>query len=296
MKELAEWAVDFNTFHPLPSLTRILRVAVEVQNDPAYKFRGADRVNEPYCAYQYTLSGHGIFLDATQRYKVTPGRGFLCRCDDPETGYHYPPRGKKPWRFLYVMFQGWNADALVRDITERHGPIHSLSARGPAISRLIAFGRRKHSVRNLSASEGAGIVADVLTELVGVHEQSSAGREDSFLLRLAGDEIQESLGEKLTVATLANRLQVSREHLTRVCQRHLATTPQGFIIMRKMAMARYYLARTSLTVADVAERLGFDDRRAFTAAFKSHHRSPPAAWRRGSRQGENSNPSKRNPP
>jgi AraC-like DNA-binding protein len=57
-------------------------------------------------------------------------------------------------------------------------------------------------------------------------------------------------------------------------------SPQAYALSQRMARARDLLASTDLSMAAIAERLGYDDPAFFGKQFRRHAGSSPAAWRR----------------
>jgi transcriptional regulator GlxA family with amidase domain len=57
-------------------------------------------------------------------------------------------------------------------------------------------------------------------------------------------------------------------------------SPQAWVMAERMARARELLAGTTLTMAQIAERLGYDDPAFFGKQFRRHAGCPPAVWRR----------------
>lgn len=57
-------------------------------------------------------------------------------------------------------------------------------------------------------------------------------------------------------------------------------SPQAYALSQRMAKARHLLASTGLSMAAIAERLGYDDPAFFGKQFRRHAGRPPAAWRR----------------
>jgi len=57
-------------------------------------------------------------------------------------------------------------------------------------------------------------------------------------------------------------------------------SPQAWALASRMARARELLASTALSMAGIAERLGYDDPAFFGKQFRRHTGTSPAAWRR----------------
>ena len=86
----------------------------------------------------------------------------------------------------------------------------------------------------------------------------------------------------LSVADLARAANLSGSRLHALFQQHLATTPQSFLTERRLHRAKKLIENTSLSIAEVAHRVGYDDQSAFTRAFRRHTGQAPLSYRRAS--------------
>jgi AraC family transcriptional regulator of adaptative response / DNA-3-methyladenine glycosylase II len=83
-----------------------------------------------------------------------------------------------------------------------------------------------------------------------------------------------------TVAELAARLGVGPRQLTRLCERHLGTTPVRLAQTRRVHFARLLLEQSDLSMAQVALAAGFGSLRRFNALMKATYGCAPGALRR----------------
>jgi AraC-like DNA-binding protein len=91
-------------------------------------------------------------------------------------------------------------------------------------------------------------------------------REDR--LRAVWDAVQTDLGREWTVDSLARCVNISGEHLRRLCQRGLGRSPMQQLTYLRMQRAAHLLATTEATVEDVAHGVGYQNPFAFSNAFK----------------------------
>ena len=63
----------------------------------------------------------------------------------------------------------------------------------------------------------------------------------------------------------------------------LALVPVCGLLAWRMALAKDLLRREGLSVAEVAERVGYGSASTFSVAFARHVRRPPLRWARGER-------------
>lgn len=96
------------------------------------------------------------------------------------------------------------------------------------------------------------------------------------LLRL----FQTHIAENLSVADMARRLHMSQSNLAHTCKAVLGAPPARLFLQCRMDYARKLLATSSLSVKQVAGRVGFDDPYHFSRTFKKLIGRNPSESRR----------------
>jgi len=92
-------------------------------------------------------------------------------------------------------------------------------------------------------------------------------------------EIAADIARPWTIDDLAQRAGVSREHLRRLFQSHLGSSPMRHVTRMRMRQAATLLASTPTTVESAAARVGYSDPFAFSVAFKRNMRITPSDYR-----------------
>lgn len=93
--------------------------------------------------------------------------------------------------------------------------------------------------------------------------------------------VQEHLADDLTLTGMAERLGVSPEHLTRTFQRDLRVSFYRYVLLLRVEEAKRLLwGRTDLSVAEVAEAVGFGSLSHFSATFQKLTEQTPSGFRR----------------
>ena len=85
--------------------------------------------------------------------------------------------------------------------------------------------------------------------------------------------------EPWTVEELARAVAVSRSTLAERFTTLIGETPMRYLAAWRMQLAKHLLKQTTLNLAEVAGRVGYDSDVAFNRAFKRHVGQSPAAWR-----------------
>jgi AraC family transcriptional regulator, alkane utilization regulator len=111
--------------------------------------------------------------------------------------------------------------------------------------------------------------------------------ETGFLAALADDAVGRALVElhaeptrPWTVAQLARRVAVSRSILAERFTRSLGVSPMRYLMQWRLEIGAYLLRTTSLSLAEIASRTGYESTAAFCRAFKRHLKESPGGWRK----------------
>jgi transcriptional regulator GlxA family with amidase domain len=83
-----------------------------------------------------------------------------------------------------------------------------------------------------------------------------------------------------TVAELAKHAGLSRSAFFERFSRTMGASPMVYLLGWRMALAKDLLRRKSVTVGEVAERVGYSSASTFTVAFTRHVGRPPGIYAR----------------
>ena len=111
-------------------------------------------------------------------------------------------------------------------------------------------------------------------------EVRGLGRAEPAQLRRALGLIHARYAEPLTVAAIARHAGASASALTRLFRAHLGRSPAAYLADLRLAKARDLLARSALSIAEIALSCGYADQAALTRAFRRRQDVTPAALRR----------------
>ena len=98
-------------------------------------------------------------------------------------------------------------------------------------------------------------------------------------LSAALQEMHEDAGHPWSVPELAELGGLSRAAFARTFREALGQTPMQYLTDWRMALARDHLRDGELSLAKIADAIGYGSPYAFAAAFRRHHGDPPGAWR-----------------
>ncbi len=78
----------------------------------------------------------------------------------------------------------------------------------------------------------------------------------------------------------------TRAAFARAFRDALGQAPMRYLTEWRMTLARDHLRTDQLSLAQIAEAVGYGSPFAFAAAFQRLHRTPPGAWRARQREAE----------
>lgn len=239
---------------------------------------------------QYGLLTHAFPLHEHRQWEIhvfTAGQGSLVQ--DGETWLVGPgsltlsPPGRphelfvdKVLSFYYLQF---DADREVSGVLRRLADAQG--QRGPLkveASTVTEVGRLKDrldsSVADRVASGVHGFRAWLYDLAVGGAEVEADGI-DRVLTWL-----RENLDRPLVLADLAAVADLDPFALCRKFKARTGLSPLAYVHRSKVEAAGFLLVGTNLTLAEVAQRLGFCDEFHFGKVFKKWRGTPPGRWRR----------------
>lgn len=124
--------------------------------------------------------------------------------------------------------------------------------------------------------------------LVEAMRSTTAGTAPPGLLRGLGDErlamalkqMHAQIDRPWTVTQLAAVSALSRSSFYERFTRTVGVAPMEYLLSWRMEIAKALLSRDELTIAEVAERVGYGSTSAFSVAFSRHVGQPPSQYRR----------------
>lgn len=126
----------------------------------------------------------------------------------------------------------------------------------------------------------------LLMEVLRVHLAAEPSSDRGWLAALHDPVLAPALAllhrspeHPWSVAELATRSAVSRSVLDERFRQVLGRSPIRYLTAWRMHLAQDLLATTTLTVADIAHRVGYRSEEAFSRAFKRELGDSPASWR-----------------
>ncbi|MEQ9693520.1 AraC family transcriptional regulator [Shimia sp. SDUM112013] len=118
-----------------------------------------------------------------------------------------------------------------------------------------------------------------IVETLSPTPQWRVGIEDVRLRRVL-DYIHDNLANDLSIETMAGIAAMSGTHFSKAFKKETGRTPLQYVISERLDMAATLLKTGTLTVAEIASRVGYGDLSRFGQHFKRKFGVSPAAYRK----------------
>jgi len=130
----------------------------------------------------------------------------------------------------------------------------------------------RHSIATLE------LLTDVVARLGG--RRASDERDECAPITQCVYYVERNLDREITVPLLARQAHLSGSRLFQLFQKDFGLSPMQYVAKRKTEAAKRLLTSSSLSVGEVAARLGFQSANYFVRFFRKHTGSTPQAMRR----------------
>ena len=211
------------------------------------------------------LSGRGTCIIDSRKYALESGDSFLVY---PDTTVHYYADSQEPWEYIWVGFNGMDAERYV-DMTDfsKKNPV----LRGRHSQALASLLREIYQAYGTALWETMAMTGKLylLLSYLTEHADRRVQKRDAVdCAEAAADYIIHHYAEPVTVEALADHLSVSHSSLYRKFVQRYQISPKRFLLEYRIDRASTLLATTNHSVQEISNSVGFDDPFYFSRVFK----------------------------
>lgn len=230
------------------------------KTEPNHTFGPAIR---PYFLIHLIASGKGTFEKAGVKTTLTAGDAFIIR---PGEVTVYSADNNTPWEYYWISFSGVWAETVMRKTTTDT----CVKAKKGGLMALIDA--TKNTITN--DVELLSVLFSVLNSI-----KNDEIKEDSDVVNLAVNYIENNYFRNFNASTLADNLKVSRSYFTTTFANKTGETPYNYLLKVRIKKAQDYLKNSNLSVTEIAYSVGFSSIERFSEMFKKHTGYSPSKYR-----------------
>jgi AraC family transcriptional regulator len=152
----------------------------------------------------------------------------------------------------------------------------------------VELNRASHPAQDiLIESMAVALCAHLLrsyTNAVGVEERSTASVDVAAVGRAIA-HIEDNPDRAISLRELAGAAGLSRFHFSRVFKRHLGLSPARYVERARIEQAKALIVNAEMSLANIAEAVGFADQSHFSRRFRVNEGRTPATFAREQARG-----------
>lgn len=216
------------------------------------------------------MSGWGEVMLGGRWEKMGPGLAYLT---PPGIPHAYRARRGGKWKVAWVIYRDWTPRRLGFPLPESPAVIPAPARQlWHAIEGACDAAAPGDPAATAAIRPWARLIHQTVLQALDAHERPP---------RLAAlwSAVSADLSRPWTLDDLAQSASMSKEHLRRVCLREHGASPIRQLARLRVNRAIELLSSSPDKLASVAERVGYGDPFAFSAAFKRETGKRPSAFR-----------------
>ncbi len=220
---------------------------------------------------EYVVSGEVVLDQGQGKHVIGPGEIYLLN-QGVNQSYTTGPSGHLSKRFLTL--DGPLLNLMLR-YTGLWGIEHLRSDSYQSIENLLIQMTDVLRKQAPQASLQLSFLAYQLLVLLGQSVRFTL----PAVVEKALDYIQQNLHLQLSSQEICAHVGVSVHHLNRLFAKHMKSSPIKYFLQQKLAWAATLLYQSTLTIQEIAFKVGYDDPLYFSAQFKKQYGLSPKHYR-----------------
>ncbi|MGN0523103.1 MAG: AraC family transcriptional regulator [Eubacterium sp.] len=224
----------------------------------------------------HILDGSFTFVKDGKHITARKGDTVILDCYKPHEYYT-----NDSFESIWIHIAGANSYELFEEIEKSQGNLikcKDIQHLRKLLFRIFDGMKGDNTPTELSASLD---IYKIFTELLNPQSAKSKGEssyEDS--IQIVKEYIAENLNENLNVGRLAEIVNMSSSHFSRVFKQQTGFSPYDYILISRLNRAKYLLQVTDMTVSSIAYEIGFNSESNFIFFFTENEGISPGKFRK----------------
>lgn len=239
---------------------------------PSYAFGPHTR---DHVLIHFVASGCGVLYCDGQAYPVASGQGFLIL---PGEETLYQADSVTPWHYAWVGYRGSQAESLTRSAgLSEHHRVFTATDPAKAWNALTLMQEDARSLRLIQMAAAGDLLR--FLSLIAPAQGTTAVSPAQAYCEKALWYLEGRYDRNVSIQEAADFVGISRSHLYRLMMDVCGCSPKAKLLQIRMRHARQLLQSTTLTLDDIAHRIGFQTGTQLGTVFRSFHGVSPGVFR-----------------
>lgn len=223
----------------------------------------------------FVVNGKGTVKLNGKKYSVSPHQIFLIP-DGIRTTYQADKND--PWEYIWLHIGGPKIPLILKEAgLTPDNPVYTPLACAEEIENL-AWEMLNNYTRQYFCVGNLYKICDYMIENSSAKRELNAKNSTAYVRNVIS-YIQLKYSEPVKIEDIADAIGLNRSYLTRLFKESTGYSLQDYLLTYRMKMAAKLLAENTMSVAEIAESVGYGDTFTFSKAFKRHFGKSPSAYR-----------------
>lgn len=184
-------------------------------------------------------------------------------------------------RFLWLQVNGGDLAKIHEQmIEENSGFVFNLAGAGEVEKRLKEIILLFRNEQIINEAKMSNSIYSILAAMLDMGFDREENSRSSSLIETATQFMKEHLGEEISLKDVANSVNLSQYHFSRIFKKEYGYPPHEFLILTRLNRAKHLLITTDLPVKIIAEMVGYSGATNFTNAFTKRVGMSPVEFRK----------------
>lgn len=182
----------------------------------------------------------------------------------------------EPLEYLWINFDGLNTKAFWEEINKQHGMVIQVQNPEQVHKRMIQLVERMRAMESVDEAASSCRLHDIMCSLL---YSTSVGEAKDPQIAAAQRYLSQHLAEDLSTTVLAKEFHLSVSQLNRKFRESTGQSPHEYLVQLRMNRAKVLLRESRLSIAEIAEAVGYAYDTSFAAVFRSKVGMSPRQYR-----------------
>ncbi len=153
----------------------------------------------------------------------------------------------------------------------------------------LKYGAKEYMLKPCRSTEILKMVNEAIGDILGEESKEGEGNEvtENYLVNRAVEYINEHYNENLTLAGVANKVEISASYLSSLFSGNMNCCFVDYLNGIRIEHACFYLRQNRMKIYEIAFKVGFHDEKYFSKVFKKVKGVSPAQFKKEDRKGGN---------
>ena len=230
----------------------------------------------PHYLLHYILHGCGSYSVNGKTYNLKGGEAFLIY---PGVTSIYTADEQDPWEYCWIGFDGYDVHSILQacglSSTNHVCTDQSNGRLWNEFMKLIEYFNEKKENELTLLSQlylcFSHLYLPAAASAKGLHETH---------IEKALEYIHNNYTYDIKISDIANYLHIDRTYLYKLFMTHIEASPQHYLIMYRIDVAKRLLKETHLSVTEIAYSCGFRDASSFNKHFRAQMYMTPLQYKK----------------